>query len=91
MRCNCCEQDYPEKDFFLNQIDCFRCVYKRKLGNKKKDFIKKCPICNGSIYNNNKIVYCSTDCAAKGNEKVRHERYAYKYVGGKVPFQYFGK
>ena len=81
MLCPTCKQHHPEKDFLPHQIECFRCVYKKKSSTRivKKD--KICPICNGVIFNKYKLVYCSDACADIGYNKVRHEKWGTKYVG----------
>ena len=47
MICDCCNVDYPEKDFFLGQKICYRCVYKDKMEKKRKKGKEKvyCRVC----------------------------------------------
>lgn len=81
MLCPCCHLDHPEKDFLPHQIECFKCVYKKKVSKKSIKQDKICPICNGIVFNRLKLVYCSKACADIGYNNVRHERWGTKYVG----------
>jgi hypothetical protein len=81
MLCITCQNECPDKDFILNQTDCFRCVYKKKCGNNKKGNLKSCKICKGPLGTNLKQIYCCPECASKGYDQVRQERWGMKYVG----------
>ena len=82
MLCPTCQIDLPEKDFLHHQIECYKCVYKKKKQINKRTLADKiCPICQGVILNKNKLVYCSDKCSDIGYDKVRHERWGIKYTG----------
>ncbi len=81
MICPACSKNLPETDFYPHQIECFKCVYKKKTVSLKKKPDKKCPICNLSIYSKYRLVYCSEECSKIGYNKVRQDRWGINYVG----------
>ena len=77
MICALCEKECPESDFY-NSVGCYKCVYRLKIGKKKKEY-KKCVICDGPLPNAHKFSYCSDECANKGYTLRRQESWAKKY------------
>lgn len=80
MICNCCNKDLIEKDFLLKQTCCFRCVYLKKIKNKKKEKPIKVCVCrnckreftkNLEIKKRQRTVFCSDACAEIGYKDMK--------------------
>jgi len=71
MFCNGCNLEKEERDFLLNQENCYRCVYKSKMKNVKKTAKKKekCKICGKKIpeHERKREAYCSAECSKQGH------------------------
>lgn len=71
MICPTCNLDKDEKDFFKGELEvpkkiCYKCEYARKMISLKNEWnLKKCRLCRKPIPTN-KWVYCSKECADKG-------------------------
>lgn len=77
MFCPECSNYLDEKDFMPNQTICYKCMYKRKVGEGiELRKIKRCKICDVILTNSKKFSYCSEDCARKGDLIVRRLRWA---------------
>jgi hypothetical protein len=79
MLCPSCQKDCPKEDFYINQSDCYKCVYKKKT-EKEKKVKKRCAICDSAIRMKFKLVYCSDECAAIGYGKKRHDKWGSNYT-----------
>jgi hypothetical protein len=69
MQCQRCKEEKPEDQFFnLDRFPkdlCIRCIYKEKM-NVLKNKKKQCRICGTSIFGQ-RWIFCSQQCAVKGN------------------------
>lgn len=87
MLCPICEQERDDKDFYNNQMGCYKCIYKQKVKLSGKSTKKRCATCGEGIYDKFRLTYCSNVCAEKGRNKIRHDRWACHYQG--APITYF--
>ncbi len=78
MFCENCKSEKDEKDFILSQPFCFQCMFKLKIQNRieKPKSKKFCRICKKELIfiekskEKQRTIYCSIDCAVKGQKKL---------------------
>jgi hypothetical protein len=86
MICEECLNEYPVKDFLMASKSCFRCVYKKKKGNKKTKEKEKvyCKVCESEIRSDKlpehryRSVFCSESCYAIGQQLHCREHWTRK-------------
>lgn len=82
MICSDCNKDLDLKNFILNNISCYKCVYEKKKSLIKKKKIPSQYICKtcgnkfsheDSLKCKQRYTYCSKDCAMIGQkEKIKN-------------------
>lgn len=73
MECSRCGKEREEKDFLNNQ-QCYHCVYQKKLENQDPSIRRKCRECKAFLASK-RWVYCSTNCAQKGEQKSKNDHW----------------
>ena len=78
MHCKACNTDKKASDFLLNQTECYRCIYKRKISRSEK--LRKnslCKVCGGKC-EKNRWAYCSEGCSKIGMAQQKKEHWTAK-------------
>lgn len=77
--CDICLISKISSDFINNNGECYKCVYQRKVLESKKNYHKKCHLCDEKIIEGKSWKYCSKECAAKAKRQYRHWSVTIKY------------
>ena len=88
MICNECKLELPDRDFFLNNKSCYRCIYAMKV-KKTKNKIKKnhCRICRKEVFfdvnakKRQRSVFCSYECAEIGQRELMKKYWTNRLTG----------
>ena len=76
--CTVCKIKKPFKDFIGTQVDCYKCVYAKKLKSPIKLIrTKECGICHHPLPKQ-RWTYCSPLCAKEGKKRNRYWTLAMK-------------
>jgi hypothetical protein len=76
MICSECLNDCDNKDFIFGSKICYKCIYRKKTKNLKKQILEKiyCRTCHNEILRdevnrkNNRTIFCSKDCYEVGQK-----------------------
>jgi hypothetical protein len=78
MKCECCKEERKDGDFIKKYGECYKCVYRRKLGVYKERPTKNpCKVC-GKICPKNRWSYCCEICSEEGARDRKREYWTIK-------------
>jgi hypothetical protein len=99
MICEKCKIDRGDKDFINNNKLCYRCEYQKKLKKTPKiqDIHKPmfCRICKKQIDHKEDLkkrqrtVFCSLECAQKGQKELNNNYWTRKLSSPKIAYFHF--
>jgi hypothetical protein len=82
MICPECNLERQEKDFLMNQKECYKCSYNKKVEESKRlRNTKYCQLCGKVITDKLRKAFCSVSCGNIGHRKLRNERWLRTYQG----------